>query len=157
MVKFLLDEMLKKTATWCRIFGLDSEFLSGRGDSELLAYAKKNDLIFVTRDLELSLRCEKQRIKCIFVRSEAVEEQIAQIVKDTGTELTFPDKTRCPKCNGELGIVTKEDINREVPENVLTHQRFWKCKNCNKIYWEGSHWSNITKQYEKVKKLLSER
>ena len=41
----LLDEMLKKTAKWLRIFGIDTEFIEGKKDSELIDYATKNNLI----------------------------------------------------------------------------------------------------------------
>lgn len=150
----LFDEMLKRTATWCRILGIDSEFLTGRNDSQLLDYAKNNNLVFVTRDLPLSLRCEKHGVKCILVKSDILEEQIAQIAKETGTEITFPEKTRCPKCNGELETVSQENVREEVPETVMQHEKFWRCRKCSKIYWEGSHWKNITNLYEKVKVLL---
>jgi len=153
--KLLLDEMLRRTATWCRILGIDTEILHGKSDSELLERAGKEDRILVTRDMELSLRCEKRQVKCIFVRSDKPEEQIAQIIRESGAKTTFPEAILCPACNGELEVVDVSAVEAVVPPNVLaTQKKFWKCKSCGKAYWEGSHWRNITKFYEKVRALL---
>lgn len=153
----LLDEMLKRTASWCRVLGIDTQFITGKNDTWLLEYSKKNNLIFVTRDTELFGRCNKQGVRCIFLKSDSREEQLAQIIRDAGVQMTFPDKTRCPKCNGELAVVDAASVKNDVPESVANaQQRFWKCASCGKIYWEGSHWKNITRVYEGVKALLEQ-
>jgi len=154
-MKFLFDEMLKRTASWCRIFGLDVEFLSGKTDSELLAYAETNKLIFVTRDVELAARCRKHGVGVVFVTSDNREEQIAQIVKESGAKLSFPEDTRCPDCNGALAVVDAASVKSEVPEKVASREtRFWRCGACRKVYWEGGHWKNITRVYDEVRGLL---
>ncbi|MDD5171485.1 MAG: Mut7-C RNAse domain-containing protein [Candidatus ainarchaeum sp.] len=155
-MKFLFDEMLKRTASWCRIFGLDVEFLPGKTDSALLEYAETNKLVFVTRDVELAERCAKHGVTRIFVTSDDREEQIAQIVRETGARLSFPDETRCPDCNGMLAVADRASVEGDVPEKVAErNERFWRCTACKKVYWEGGHWKNITRVYEKVKALLA--
>ncbi len=154
-MKLIFDQMLKRSVTWCRILGIDSEFFGGKGDSELLDYAKSSNLVLVTRDVQLATRCRKHGVKCIFVKSNAVEEQVAQIISETGVEVTFPEKTRCPVCNGELGTASQESLKDEIPEDVYTSKkRLWKCKKCKKVYWEGSHWRNIGRFYQRIRKLL---
>jgi uncharacterized protein with PIN domain/ribosomal protein S10 len=153
----LLDEMLKRTASWCRVLGMDTQFITGKSDTWLLEHARRNGLIFVTMDVELYNRCVKQGVRCVFLKSGVREEQIAQIIRDTGAAMGFPEKTRCPKCNGELAVVDAAGVRDEVPGNVAeTQQKFWKCPSCGKIYWEGSHWKNITRVYERVKELLAQ-
>lgn len=154
-MKLLFDEMLKRTVSWCRILGIDSEFLSGKSDTALLEYAKNKKLIFVTRDAPLYQRCVKAGVSCLLIKSDVIEEQIAQIVKETGAVISFPEKTRCAACNGELDVVSRESVKAEVPETTYeTQNKFWKCRSCGKIYWEGGHWRNIRKVYDKVKELL---
>ena len=156
-MKFLFDEMLKRTASWCRIFGLDVEFVSGRTDSELLARAKAGNLILATRDVELAARCRKAGVACVFVLSDQREEQIAQIVRESGAEMAFPEGTRCPDCNGILAVVDRADVKAEVPEKVAGLEiGFWRCRECRKVYWEGGHWKNITRVHDKVKELLGQ-
>jgi hypothetical protein len=154
MARLLFDEMLKRLASWSRILGIDSEFLVGKSDSELMAFAKKNGFVFVTRDLPLSVRCEKHGVKFILVRSDKIEEQIAQLLEESGAEITFPDKTRCASCNGELEDIPKEKASGSVHDSVLQrNDRFWRCVKCGKVFWEGSHWRNIRKIMEKADKI----
>ncbi|MDD5340359.1 MAG: Mut7-C RNAse domain-containing protein [Candidatus ainarchaeum sp.] len=151
----LLDEMLKRTASWCRVLGIDTQFITGKSDTWLLQYAKKGKLVLVTKDMELFGRCQKQGVQCIFLKTDSREEQVAQIIRDTGVRMTFPERTRCPKCNGELAVVDAASVKDDVPETVAdAQQRFWKCASCGKVYWEGSHWRNITRVYERVRALL---
>jgi hypothetical protein len=155
-MEFLFDEMLKRLASWSRILGLDSEYFTGKSDSELLEYAKKNKKILVTRDMPLSLRCEKHGVRFIFIKSDDIVEQIVYLIKESGSEnnISFPEKTRCAKCNGELEIIGREEIaaSGKLPENVTTnHEKFWRCTKCGKIYWEGGHWKNIRRIYDRVR------
>lgn len=78
------------------------------------------------------------------------------MLKESGATVTFPEKTRCAKCNGELIDATAEDVKADVPEAVAkTHSKFWRCSSCKRIYWEGGHWKNIMRIYEKAKALMA--
>lgn len=155
MEMLLLDEMLRRTATWCRILGFDAEFFNGGGDDALLAQAKKERRILITRDLELSKRCPKLKIRCILLSSEKAEEQIAQIISETNAEISFPQEMRCPECNGDLHEISPKEAQGKAPGNVAFEQdKFWECRKCGKLYWEGSHWKNIKEFYSRVVSLL---
>ena len=157
-VRILFDEMLKNLAHWFRILGIYSEFFTGKSDTQLLEYSRKNGLIFVTRDAPLYDRCRKKGVRCILVKDEPLEDQIAQVLSETGATVTFPGKTRCASCNGELEEKKKEDLAGTVPENAFSEQqKFWKCKGCGKVFWEGSHWRNINRIYTVVKEKLLEK
>jgi uncharacterized protein with PIN domain len=154
-MKLLFDEMLKRAATWCRILGIESEYFTDKSDSELLEHAKGNDLTLVTRDVQLAARCKKHGVRCIFVESNVAEEQVAQIIKESGAAISFPEKTLCPVCNGRLDTVSPESLKGEIPEDVFSSgKKVWRCKECKKAYWEGSHWRNIEKFYQRIKRLL---
>ncbi len=152
-MRLLFDEMLKKLASWSRIFGIHSEHYIDKSDDELLSYAKEKGLIFVTRDVPLAQRCRKRGIRCVLIKSNDVQEQIGQLIEETGAEISFPEKTRCAACNGELDVVAKETVEGDVPEKVYSNQeRFWRCRDCGQVFWEGGHWKNIMKVYEALKK-----
>jgi uncharacterized protein with PIN domain len=154
-MKFLFDEMLKKLSNWSRIFGLYSEHHIGRSDSELLEIAKENDLVFVTRDVGLSERCKARAMQCVLIKSDKVEEQLAQIIKSTGEKITFPEKMRCAACNGEIAPADRKKLKAEIPEDVYKEGKdVWQCGDCRKVFWQGSHWKNMTDMHEKVKALL---
>jgi hypothetical protein len=154
-MKLLFDEMLKSLASWARILGIYSDFYSGKNDSELLSIARKEELILVTRDLRLHIRCQTAGVKSILIKSDAIEEQLAQLLKESGAVVTFPEKTRCAKCNGELVDASADDVKADVPDAVAkTHSKFWRCSSCKRVYWEGGHWKNILRIYEKAKAIM---
>jgi uncharacterized protein with PIN domain len=51
----------------------------------------------------------------------------------------------CTCCNGLLDrIIDKNSIKNEIPDRLLhTKDIFYKCSQCNKIYWIGSHMERI--------------
>ncbi len=157
--KFLADAMLKKTAQWLRLLGIYAEYdySEGRSDRRIISYAKRKKLVLLTRDAKMLPSLRKRKARFLFIHSTILEEQIAQVLSAYGLKMNFPEKTRCPKCNGEFRILRK--IGRgEVPPNVYTRKRkFWKCKKCGKIYWKGGHWKNMRKAIARVRTLLSRR
>ncbi len=152
MVRLLFDEMLKRTATWCRIFGVDSKYMKDKTDSEIIRAAKEEQRTVVTRDEELAGRCGAGNVDFILLENDKLEDQLRQLKSVFGDIFTFPEKTRCPACNGELEIADKEGVKDKVPGNVYKkNEKFWMCTECKKIYWEGSHWKNITKIFKSIK------
>jgi predicted nuclease of predicted toxin-antitoxin system len=93
-MNLLFDEMLGNLARWCRILGIDSSFYTGKSDSQLFQIAKAEDRTLVTRDLKLAERCGKGGVRFILVKGERIEEQTAQVLKESGAAVTFPEKTR---------------------------------------------------------------
>jgi uncharacterized protein len=56
------------------------------------------------------------------------------------------DNARCPLCNSKTESTKKELVLNRIPKGVLkTNEKFWICKNCDKIFWEGSHITNLQK------------
>ncbi|VVC04521.1 Mut7-C RNAse domain protein [Candidatus Bilamarchaeum dharawalense] len=150
-MRLLLDEMLFHTARLLRIFGVDAETIKPKNDDELIRHAAKNRQTLLTKDVDLVSRAKHYGVNALFLRSDKIEEQLIQIKQELGIKFDFPNKTRCPMCNGELLTVGKERIQKMVPENVFqNHEKFWLCERCNKAYWEGGHWENIKRLYEKI-------
>lgn len=152
-MKLLFDAMLRNTAKWARLFGVDSEYIA-KEDQDVLEYASQSGRILVTMDKELSERAKKRGIHTVFLTTFDVSEQLYSIEKELKHEIFhFPDKTRCTVCNGRLKTARLEDVKSKIPEKVAGFQKeFWICEDCGKIYWEGGHWKNIEKTYEELKK-----
>lgn len=149
--RFLADEMMKKAAKWMRLIGYDTEFFEGN-DTAVLEEAKGSGRILLTKDVELAGRAEKAGVPFLFLKQEKLEEDLAIIIGKYGLEIGFPEKTRCPECNGELE--EKDCASLEgIPEDVVEEKRrCWKCAGCGKNYWEGGHWINIKKVLEEIEK-----
>jgi uncharacterized protein with PIN domain len=155
---FVADMMLKKLARWMRILGYDTIYPDFAEDDRILELAKKTKRILLTQDVELAFRAGKRGVKTLLVpRDEGVESQVAFVLRELGLSIDFPEKTRCPQCNGELEVVGKEEVlgNPNAPAEVVARNfSFWLCKDCKKVYWEGSHWEKIKKSAEVIKEKM---
>jgi len=154
-MRLLFDEMLGNLCSWCRILGIDSAYAPGKSDSSILQMAASEGRMLVTRDAELARRCRIRGVGCVLARDAPLEEQIAQILRESGAKAAYPQRTRCASCNGELRIAERGEVSGSVPESVLSMQgEFWKCASCGKVFWEGGHWRNIGRIRSKVEMLL---
>lgn len=147
--RFLADEMLKKTAKWLRLIGYDAEFFEGN-DTAVLEEARKSGRILLTKDEELAGRAEKSGVPFLFLKQERLEEDLAIIIGKYGLEIGFPERTRCPECNGKLERKDCASLEGIPPDVVAEKRKCWKCSSCGKNYWEGGHWKNIRKVLAKI-------
>ncbi len=100
-------------------------------------------------------RCIGKGLKCAFVEESPIERQIAELVNEYKAEMTFPEKMRCAKCNRTPRRMSRQDMKRKVPDDAYRNDaESWTCSRCEKAYWKGGHWKNITRMYEKVRQLI---
>lgn len=143
MTSFLIDGMLGSLARWLRIAGYDSVYYSDKDDDALIQEAMNSHRVLLSRDKSLVQRATKKETIAIFVSSENIHDQLAQIKESLGLSIA-PTLSRCPICNGELSLKTKGDVQGEVPESSLNaFNEFWMCDLCKRVYWKGSHWKKI--------------
>ncbi len=143
-MKFLADEMLKKTARWMRLIGLDTAYLERVSDAKVLEAAAKEERTVITKDGKLAGEAQKLEIDVLLLPQDGIEEDLKRILGNCGLKPAFPEKTRCPECNGKLKQKKLEEVEGEVPAGSQeSSERFWKCTSCGKVYWEGAHWENI--------------
>ncbi len=151
--KLLLDEMLGRSASLLRIFGIDVAYIQSKGDDELASLAKKEGRTLITRDRPFADKCRKHGVKYLLITSTDTLGQLRQIRKDLHLTFTFPEKMRCSDCNTRLRKAVKSEVAGLVPPDVLKNKRrFWLCPKCGKAYWEGSHWRNIKRMYKSMMK-----
>ncbi len=145
-MKFLADGMLGKLSRWLRMLGQDLEYSTQLSDDELLAAAKAEGRILLTRDFELYQRAIGRGIEAFYVQGTTEAERLAELAKRFGVPLEIDmDKSHCPRCNAKLNAATKEQVKDDVEKNTFLHyEAFWKCPNCDHVYWQGAHWKQIT-------------
>ncbi len=145
---FLVDAMLGNIAKKLRLLGYDSEFSSNMNDDELILKAKNENRIIITKDELLSRQARKKNVELIYVTTNNEVEQLVQIYKnlELAKSVISGTKTRCTVCNGQLDSIDKNQVTTKVPDGVLEQtDHFWKCSECDRIYWEGSHIKNLQK------------
>lgn len=147
-IRFIVDAMLGKLTKKLRVFGYDSIYSSDTDDNEIINIAKKENRIIITKDSQLARQGIKNKVNVIEIIGNDEIEQFLQINKKVklGKCVASGKSSRCTACNGELKSIDKNIAKEKVPPRVLEQtNEFWKCKNCQKIYWEGTHIQNLQK------------
>ena len=155
---FVVDAMLGNLARKLRILGYDSKYESSIEDSELIKFAENQRRVIVTKDENLCKSAEKiDGITTVLIRGNDEIEQIIQIAKKIGLSNFVLDtnSSRCVNCNGKIEAIEKIRIMEKVPPRIYERQeKFWSCKGCKKIYWEGTHLVKIQEFVEKLNQRL---
>jgi len=140
--------MLGKLARWLRILGYDTTYARGE-DESIIAEAKNEKRVLLTRDKELAARSDG-----ILIRSFLVDEQLKELLDLGLIELKEENMfSRCSLCNSLLKPVDKESVRGKVPlKSFESSDSFWYCESCDKYYWIGKHWDNIKERIEKLRR-----
>lgn len=152
-MKFLCDQMLGNLSRWLRFFGFDTYYIKTNiDDDELLNIAEKDNRIILTRDKELIIRAKKRKLGIIKIDTIDLDNQLKLVLKNIKID---NDKilSRCSICNTILRQIEKDDIKNRLPNKIYNNMNdFFFCKNCDKIYWMGSHYDKIINRIIKIKK-----
>lgn len=159
MVKFIADGMLGKLTRWLRMLGHNVEYSNKLDDAQLIAAAKKEHRILLTRDLELYQQATARGIDAFYLEGQTEKERLAELAKRFEFELDIDMSiSRCPKCNTRVKSASKETIADKVEESTLAHyNEFWECPKCGKVYWQGAHWGRIRKTLEAARENLKSK
>lgn len=150
--KFATDETLGKLNKWLRILGFDTCDIT-KGPVGPFPETVK-DRLFLTRTRK---RYEQHRGRhCLFIQSNDPMEQLQEVVRALNLSINdIAPFSRCTLCNANIEPVPKDAIRNAVPEYVWsTHDRFYQCRGCQKIYWAGSH---TARGLERIKGLFEKR
>jgi uncharacterized protein with PIN domain len=67
-----------------------------------------------------------------------------------GEEKSF---SRCLICNVLLDEITRKEVEGKVPDFIFyNYQEFYRCSQCGRIYWPGSHQQNMQKRIKEILK-----
>ncbi len=140
--RFVIDTMLGRLAHWLRAMGYDAVYLGPAEDGRLLSLARAESRVLLTRDAKLAQAAG--RLGCL-IRAGDVDSQVLEAVVQLGLS---PDETawlsRCLACNTRLEARAKDAVRDAVPPRVFaSHDKFWACPGCAKVYWAGSHADRI--------------
>ncbi|ASJ01677.1 Mut7-C RNAse domain-containing protein [Thermococcus gorgonarius] len=151
-MRFIADMMLGRLARWLRLYGYDTLY-GVKDDDEIVSVALREDRIILTRDSGLAEKSKKLGADVILISSNSLEEQVREL-KNLGIEFRelFPPNARCPKCNGLIRPVPKEEVRGKVPPKVYElYDEFYICQDCGQIYWPGRQWEEMLKMDKKLR------
>ena len=146
-IKFILDVHLGKLAKYLRLCGFDSYYRKDLIDHEIINLALSEKRIILTRDT--GILKNKLVTHGYWIRSQHLGEQLKEVFNRFDLKNHVLLFTRCLECNGKLTDVSKDEIKeRLLPLTLQYYQEFKMCPECDRIYWEGSHFLRMKKNIE---------
>jgi uncharacterized protein with PIN domain len=153
-MRFIVDCMLGKLAKWLKILGFDAQFFSKIEDDELLAIAKDEGRILLTKDTGLIQRAKD--VETLFLDSDEWQNQVQQVMDHFHLREKLAPHTRCIDCN-----VVLKDLPKKNAENLVSTFVFEKadsfslCPNCGRVFWRGTHFKDMEVKIQEILKKKS--
>jgi len=150
--RFILDVHLGKLAKYLRMLGFDTTYQNDYDDKEIIRISLAEHRIILTRDIGLL------KVKTVthgyFIRDQKPKKQLTEVLEHFDLYLATNPFSRCVKCNGNLERVEKEEIIQQLePLTQKYFNKFFRCANCQSIFWEGSHFEHIKRFIDSIKKM----
>jgi uncharacterized protein len=149
-MKFVADCMLGKLAKWLRILGFDVAYFPKAEDPDLAALARRESRVLLTRDTGL-IEKTARRPNRLFIRSDAWEDQIVQVLDELGLWDEVAPNTRCVVCNVPLKPLSREGARNLVTPYVGEHAAaFAVCPGCQRVFWQGTHYGDMERKIGRI-------
>jgi uncharacterized protein len=140
--RLVADAHLGGLARLLRLAGFDTLFENDYADDRLVALAKDDGRIILSRDRELLKR--KEITHGCYVHALKPPIQFCEIIERLDLRASFRPFTRCLVCNASLRPADKGEVIDRLPPSVAAQQeRFTRCDGCGRVYWAGSHWRRM--------------
>lgn len=148
--KFVLDVHLGSLAKYMRLLGFDSLYNNNYSDEELVKISLTEKRAILTKDRGILKRAEVTH--GYWIRSAKVFDQIREVIQRFNLKNLINEFSRCLVCNSMLKKISKEIIINRLPKKVSEWQNeFYYCKQCDKIFWKGSHHAKMRGIIERIK------
>jgi uncharacterized protein len=141
--RFVADVHLGRLAAYLRLAGFDTAYRNDYRDHEIVAISASEDRTVVTRDV--GVLKHRSVARGYFVRETRPARQLVEVLRRFDLAARAVPFTRCLRCNGRLEIVSKDDVEHLLPPRTREHYReFSRCPVCARIYWQGSHYTQMS-------------
>ncbi|TXG77508.1 MAG: twitching motility protein PilT [Rhodocyclaceae bacterium] len=140
--RFVADAHCGGLARLLRMAGFDTLFDNRFSDDEIEALAGRDGRIVLTRDRELLKR--RGIVRGCYLRARDSAGQLQDVFDRFGLARHVSPFSRCMECNAALQPVEKSAVLDRLPGKVRErHEHFTLCRQCDRVYWPGSHWQRM--------------
>ncbi len=132
--------------------GYDTLFFDSGDDSQMVAKARAEGRIILTKDREIMKRrlVTSGQLNAILIASEVPEQQMQQLIDTLHLDCQFRPFSLCLECNQPLIERSPAEVKDRVPPHVFrTRHQYMECPACHRIYWQGTHWAAMTQRLKK--------
>jgi len=141
---FILDVHLGKLARLMRLMGFDTLYRNDYDDPEIVRLSIAENRAVITRDRALLHARVIDYGYCIM--STDATEQLSGVIRRFNLQNSIVPFSRCLACNGKLYPVDKASIITQLePLTIQFFDTFFRCNDCGKVYWRGSHAEKLEK------------
>lgn len=148
--RFLADAHLGKLARYLRLLGFDTRYENDLGDSALVRLAQAEHRVLLTRDRALLMR--RGVTHGCYLRPTSTWAQLEHLIHRLDLGDSLHPFTRCMCCNGLLAPVNQSEVLVHLPLGVRERfDRFWRCGGCAQLYWQGSHYQQLTERIQALR------
>ncbi len=149
-ISFVADMMVGRLARWLRILGYDTLYDPEKPVQEWIPVVLAEDRILLTRNRKITGQLPEKNY--CFVEPNDPRKQLVQLVERFQLDTEHFLFRLCLLCSVPVVPVAKKQISGQVPPLVFeTHQEFWQCPSCGRIYWRGSHLKRIKEFLAKIR------
>jgi uncharacterized protein with PIN domain len=150
--KFVADVHLGRLTRYLRMMGFDVYYKNDLSDEEIVKISLKERRAILTRDIGILKRTEVTH--AYFIRTDKVEKQTEEVIIRFDLQNEIKEFSRCLECNELLKSIKKETIIEQLPPKVSqTHNEFYQCPSCKKIYWKGTHYQRMLSFIQSLKNI----
>ena len=142
--RFVLDVHLGRLCRYLRLAGFDTLYRVDARDAELAVISSEEGRILLTRDENLLKR--KIVTRGYSVRHTSPRHQLSEVLQRFDLFGRVEAFRRCLRCNGLLRPVSKAEVSdRLLPKTRQHYDAFHMCRDCDRIYWKGSHYEAMNR------------
>jgi uncharacterized protein with PIN domain len=147
-MRFLCDEMLMRLARLLRAAGYDTYLArDGQSDAELLALAKAENRVLLTRDRRLAAAAHPRAVMVEGRGAHAEAENLAALLP---IDWRYAPFSRCVVDNTPLRDATAAEV-AAMPEAARARPGpFCACEACGRLYWPGSHAKRLSERLDSL-------
>jgi len=145
-MKFIADRMLGKLAKQLRMLGYDTLYYRGEDAYSLIRLARQEGRVILTRNTKLLPRKPEDLILQMTEDNPLL--QLNELIQKGKIEIDEEKLfSRCLLCNAFLDSISRKEVEGKVPDFIFhQHKEFFRCPQCQRIYWPGSHQENMQKK-----------
>jgi len=147
--RFILDVHLGKLARYLRMLGFDAAYDHSWDSRVLIDLSLQQKRIILTRSLEV---LKQNRVTHgYWLRHHEPRQQLFEVLQAVDLFNQVQAFTRCMDCNGRIHKVDKTFVKDLINPHVFQRfDEFRQCRECRKIYWQGSHHKRMLELISKL-------
>jgi uncharacterized protein with PIN domain len=147
-MRFLCDEMLFRLARLLRAAGYDTYLAQGgQRDAELLAIARAENRVLVTRDKQLAAEAHP---RAVLVDGRGAYAEAESLSAALPIDWRLAPFSRCVVDNAPLRHADAADLAR-MPQAARNRPGpFRACPACGRVYWPGSHVRRLAERLDRL-------